>query len=126
MSCVRIKITYLFGIHACAGTLNAVHNLSVVKSNLSILITWEAPFTLNITNTEPDITYRVNISSMSYVVHTECNVTQTEFLYTITHELLCQTNDFYVTVTPINGAGHGVSEKRRFQCKCIRLCNMIY
>jgi hypothetical protein len=108
------------------GRLNAVHNLSVTKSNLSIIIFWEAPFTLNITNTEPDITYCVSISSMaqSYFAPniepaTECNITQTEFLYTTTHEFLCQNNDFYVTVTPINGAGHGHSEKTRFQCKYI-------
>ena len=104
-----------------AGTLNAVYHLSVTKSNLTILITWEAPFTLNITNTEPDIAYCVNISAMNYFSHvdiaTECNITQTEFFYTIPHKVYCHNNDFYVTVTPVNGAGQGVSEKVRFQCK---------
>ena len=93
----------------------------MTKTNHSLLITWKAPFTLNITNTEPDVTYCINILNISngHNVVSVCNSTATEFLYTHTSEVLCHTSILKITVTPINGAGQGISEVRDIQCKAM-------
>ena len=76
-----------------------------------IRLTWDAPFTLDITGVDPDIWYRVDITvanspsntySISRVVNiTEFNFTMDDYYDTNTSVI------FEFQVTPINGAGYG-------------------
>ena len=76
-----------------------------------IHLTWDAPFSLDITGVEPDIWYRVDIteagaplssSSISRVVNiSEFNFTMSDYSDTSTSVI------YEFRVTPINGAGDG-------------------
>lgn len=88
-------------------------------SSQIIHITWVAPFTLNLTNIEPDITYCIhiidNLTGFNISINL-CNQTETEFFYPIPRNVsFCCNNDttndecnITVTVIPVNGAGKGL------------------
>ena len=51
----------------------------------SIHITWEAPFSLNLTTAEPDIQYCVdvyNVTGGEELVESICDITETFYIYT--------------------------------------------
>lgn len=108
------------------GTLDAVGSLSAKLNdvgNLSISVTWEAPFSLNLTNIEPDLTYNVLVTldgDEDILFHDSVN--EATLLYIIPqHRDLCDSHlytiIFNVTVIPVNGAGHGVPNQIQVQCK---------
>ena len=78
-----------------------------------IHLTWDAPFSLDITGVDPDIWYRVdvtvtNISLNTYSISTlvyvpEFNFTMDDYNGTNTSVL------YQFRVTPINGAGNGTT-----------------
>ena len=50
-----------------------------------ILITWEAPFSLNLTTAEPDVQYCVNVYNVTEgeeLVESRCDITETNYIYT--------------------------------------------
>ena len=79
----------------------------------TICLTWDAPFSLDITGVEPDIWYRVDIteagaplssSSTSRIVNiSEFNFTMSDYSDTSTSVI----HEF--RITPINGAGNGTT-----------------
>ena len=110
------------------GSLGSVHDLSVGSSNLSIFVVWEAPFTLNVTDTEPDITYCVHIfnDSSGHEILLTCDIFDTEFHYTFLSEAICYDHKLRITVTPVNGAGHGPSKTVVYHCKLMLSSYNIY
>ena len=79
-----------------------------------MLVTWTAPFTLDVTGVEYDITYSliiINITNETEPMIVECvvchNLTQPHFNYSPLNPL--PGHSFNFTVTPINGAGIGPS-----------------
>ena len=79
-----------------------------------MLVTWTAPFTLDVTGVEYDITYSliiINITNETEPMTVDCvvchNLTQPHFTYSPPNPL--PGHSFNFTVTPINGAGIGPS-----------------
>ena len=81
-------------------SLNSTANLTIIS------LTWEPPFTLDITGEDPDITgYCVDVTT-SMTLNSEC-VNETEFSYPVPPDAGCHVYSF--TITPINIVGHGES-----------------
>ena len=71
-----------------------------------IRLTWDAPFSLDITGVDPDIWYRIDIrvnGTSNIVASNYSNVS--EFIYTGTNASVI----YEFRVTPINGAGNGTT-----------------
>ena len=96
-----------------SGLLDAVSNLKTDSLGPVIHLTWDAPFSLDITGVDPDIWYRVDIteagaplntSSISRVVNIpEFNFTMNDYNDTSTSVI------YEFRVTPVNGAGNGTT-----------------
>ena len=90
--------------------LSAVGNLSATVLGSTISLTWEAPFSFDIVNVHPDITYRVDVinSSSSQVVHSQGEINTTQYNYTTSlspKRKACDILKF--TITPVNIVGNG-------------------
>lgn len=83
-------------------------------------MSWRAPFTLNITNKEPDVTYCVCMINMSNEIEllSVCNITENEFIYTLTNSVVCYENVIKITVTPVNEVGNGRPDTVKIHCMC--------
>ena len=93
------------------GFLSAVGSLMMTVQNSTISLTWTAPFTLDITGVDPDITYCVGVvnSTSSSTLHSECGITETEYEYPIPPDSACHDHMVTAHVTPINVVGNGTS-----------------
>ena len=94
----------------CVGQLSAVGSLNITASDSTLSLTWEPPFTLDITGVDPDITcYCVDVvdSTYSVTLHSQCNITMTEFSYPLPQDAVC--HSYVLTVSPVNVVGRGVS-----------------
>ena len=96
-------------INTLAGLLAAVGFPSVDLVDTDISLTWTAPFTLDIPNVDPDITYCVDVvnSTSSSIVLSECGITVTGFNFSIPIGRVCDNYTF--TVTPVNVVGNGTA-----------------
>ncbi len=95
----------IIGYLSDVGTPNATADLQ----NSIISLAWTCPFSLDIINF-PDITYCVDVvnSTSSLVIHSQCNITDTQYNYTVSlRSTPCDTYTF--TVTPVNIVGNGTS-----------------
>ena len=73
-----------------------------------IRLTWDAPFTLNITGVDPDIWYRVDVTVSNSPFSTYNDINFTQFNFTMDGHNGTNTSVVYeFRVTPINGAGAG-------------------
>ena len=91
-----------------AGLLDAVSNLTSKSLGEIIHLTWDAPFSLDITGVDLDIWYRVDISVDNISVRTYDNINIPEFNFTMDNDT--STSVVYqFRVTPINGAGAGTT-----------------
>ena len=101
----------LFASISSAGQLDAVTNLTNQSLVHVIHLTWDAPFSLDITGVDPDIWYRVdtavgNISLNTLFISRVVNIP--EFNFTMDGHNGANTSVIYeFQVTPINGAGNG-------------------
>ena len=92
------------------GFLDAVRSLRSTVNSTLIFVTWEPPFTLDITDVDSDITgYRVDVinSTSSVTLHSECEITETEFTYLMPPERYCYSTTFSFSITPLNIVGQG-------------------
>ena len=60
----------------------------------------------------------LNVSN-DQVLISLCSIAETEFQYTLPREVVCHDNHFKIAVTPVNGAGHGISESINLLCKAV-------
>ena len=92
-----------------AGLLPVVGNLTLTVNDSIATLSWTAPFSLDITNNDPAISgYCVDVYRAGSLVHSTCEVTETEFNYLLPPDGLCHVYTF--TVTPVNAAGNGTSD----------------
>ena len=92
-----------------SGLLPAVGSLMLSEQSTLILLTWTSPFTLDITNTDPDIAgYCVDVvnSSTLATLHSECGINVTNFTCPISPRSWCDKYTF--TITPVNVVGNGM------------------
>ena len=84
-------------------------SLSIVDINVStISLTWTPPFTLNITQVEPDIAgYCVDVTTSS-TTGSWCEIDTTGFNYSLPRDGACY--NFTFVVTPVNVVGNGIPE----------------
>ncbi|XP_064395205.1 uncharacterized protein LOC135342390 isoform X3 [Halichondria panicea] len=100
------------------GLLPAVADLAVnnVAGNCSQLnVTWDAPFSLNLTTAEPDIQYCVDVYNFTEdnLLQSECNITTTQHLFDIAYPM----GTYSFSVTPrsnIDGSLNGSSSTGQF------------
>ena len=99
------------------GPLESVSNLRFVNeaSCDSISIAWEAPFSLNLTNAEPDVLYYVDVYNITGggKVMVESVIIADQY-YTFSHANLSLSQEFKFTVTPVSnvpGAVNGTNSK---------------
>ena len=89
-----------------AGLLDAVSNLKSESLGQVIHLTWDAPFSLDITGVVVDIWYRVEISVDNISMRTYDNINTPEFNFTVDNDT--STSVVYeFQVTPINDVGYG-------------------
>ncbi len=70
-------------------------------------LNWTAPFTLDITDADPDITYCVGVVNSTSSA-TQCGINVTEFTYPIPpRRIFC--DEFEFIVIPVNVVGNGTS-----------------
>ena len=100
----------------CVGPPANLSNLESKSLGQIICLTWDAPFSLDITGVDPDIWYRVDITvdidpfntSSVNIPFTNFSVNIQEFNFTMDDYNDTSTSVIYeFRVTPINGAGTG-------------------
>ena len=92
------------------GQLDAVTNLTNQSLGQVIHLTWDAPFSLDITGVDPDIRYRADITVGNIPLGTYHNIKISEFNFTMDGHNGTNTSVIYeFRVTPINGAGNGTT-----------------
>ena len=70
-----------------------------------VTLSWTAPFSLNITTENPDISgYCVDVYSPD-LIFSQCEISETAFNYTLPSDSDCYT--VTLTVTPVNVVGNG-------------------
>ena len=92
----------------CTGFLAPVGSLQATLLNSSLTLTWMAPFSLDLTGVDPDITdycVRVFNATSSEQLHSTCQISMTEFTYQLPSDTDCHVYDF--TVFGRNGLGRG-------------------
>ena len=94
------------------GPLSAATGLTATHNATSITISWEAPWSLDVTGVDHDIWYSVLIQNVTDennptpISCTDCtNITETVYTFTPDHLSPCHVYKF--SVTPFNGAGQG-------------------
>ncbi len=77
-----------------------------------ISLTWTPHFSINV---NPDITYCVDVvnSTSSLVLHSQCNITDTQYNYTVSPRSTCTCDTYTFTVTPVTVVGNGTSASER-------------
>ena len=98
----------------CSGPPSAVVNLTATNQADSINISWDQPWSLNVTGVDHDVLYNISCYNVMDKDHptliscTDCtNITETVYTFTPDHLSPCHVYNF--SVTPFNGAGQGES-----------------
>ena len=106
---IDLSCTHIYS----AGLPDSVTNLKNESLGQIISLTWDAPFTLNITGVDPDIWYRVDIAVTNIPLNTYSISTLVyvpEFNFTMDDYNGTNTSVIYqFRVTAINGAGNGTT-----------------
>jgi len=99
-----------------AGAPSAVSNLTSIFLILEqvICLTWNVPFTLDITGVDPDISYCVEIRAVTVTdnidstpLTTNCSVYMPKFNFTMDYPNTSTSMIYEFQVTPRNDAGYG-------------------
>ena len=103
--CVHVHSTYnvLYICTFSAGLLGAVCNLTSESLGKAIHLTWDAPFSLDITGVDPDIWYHIEITVDNVPLNRYDDINITEFNFTMNDTSVI----YEFRVTPVNGAGNG-------------------
>ena len=104
---------------AFIGLLPAVGDLEVMYRDVDshFSVGWTGPFTRDITGVDPDVTYCVYVinSTSSEILHSKCEITETEFSYAAPSFSGCSM--FAFTITTVNIAGVGNSSTADYRAK---------
>ncbi len=107
--------------------LDVIGSPVLTAKGSTITLNWTAPFTLDISGVDPDITYCVDVVNFtsSATLHSECGINRTEFTYlVVSTNAGCDIIQFIVN--PINIVGNGTTstisyfgaEYRKLIAKC--------
>ena len=97
-----------------SGLLDEPGNVSVSSGSRTITISWSAPFSLDVTDVDPDIWYSVLIYNVTdetavSVPYPNCiNITETFCVFTPDYPSPCHKYNF--TIIPQNGVGNGTAD----------------
>ena len=99
-------------IYYNAGYLGAVGHLTLIDHNFNIFLVWTRPFTLDITEVEPDICgYCVEISAeFEDEIPSSCEIMMPHFNFTLPYKSVCYTYNF--TVYALNVVGNGTRRNK--------------
>ena len=92
-----------------------MHSLQAMESDSELLLTWDAPFTLDITDVNPDVNYTVQIylvNSSSTTLISEYSIVSTEFNTPIPDLEVC--DRIFIVVIPVNEAGNGMKTEMSY------------
>ena len=105
----------------CLGPPSAVADLKTTRNATSITISWEAPWSLDVTGVDHDVHYNISCFNVTDennptpISCTDCtNITETVYTFTPDHLSPCHVYKF--SVTPFNGAGQGESSGNATNC----------
>ena len=107
----KLSVTQIhFMICYHTGTPSSVTDLETSGNSTSVTISWTAPFSLDVTDVDPDIWYSVLIYNVTdeptAIPCTDCiNITETHYTFTPDYPSPCQ--EYIFSVIPLNGAGQG-------------------
>ncbi len=106
----NIEWTYILSYVGLLGAIESLKSNPIILDSI-ISLTWTPPFSLDIPNVDPDITYCVGVvnSTSSLVINSQCGITDTQYNYTVSlDDIMCDA--YYIfTVTPVNIVGNGTS-----------------
>ena len=82
---------------------------------MTTYLNWTAPFSFDILDVDPDITYCVDVvnSSSSAVLYSQCGINVTMFMYPYPFHVGCKV--FLFNVTPVNIVGNGTVRTADFR-----------
>ena len=91
--------------------MGRVNITSVSIQDQSVTIMWKAPFTLDLTNVDPDITYCVDVmdSLNNTLYYSQCGINTTSVTIPLDTDLCT-----VYTITPVNPAGNGTKDTNLF------------
>ena len=110
-------------LNILTGLLSSVGDLNTNSSASSIIISWSAPFSLDVTGVDPDIWYSVLIYNVTdetavSVPYPNCiNISETSCVFRPHPLSPCHMYMYNFTVIPYNGAGQGESSQN-ISTKC--------
>ena len=96
------------------GPVSKVVDIRVRSKSSSVIVSWTPPFSLDVTDVDPDVWYSLLIYNMTDDnsttdnLCTDCtNITETN--YTFTHEYFSHSHVYNISIVSLNGAGEGDS-----------------
>ena len=96
------------------GPVSKVVDLRAWSNASSVTVSWTPPFSLNVTDVDPDVWYSLLIYNMTDEnsrtdnLCTDCmDINETN--YTFTHEYFSHSHVYNIFLVPLNGAGEGNS-----------------
>ena len=101
----NIIISRITPTHNFSGLLSAAGSLNITASDSTLSLTWEPPFTLDVTNVDPDITgYCVDVinSTSSVTLQSECGINTTMYTYPLPD------GSIHCTVVSFNTVPHNI------------------
>ena len=89
-------------------------DIRVRSKSSSVTVSWTPPFSLDVTDVDPDVWYSLLIYNMTDENSTTVNLCTdcmdiNETNYTFTHEYFSHSHVYNITVIPWNGVGEGES-----------------
>ena len=89
----------------CVDFLAAVGDLRVGMQDSQVFVNWTAPFTLDISNVEDDISgYCIDVVNITSLF-SQCGINATEINLSLSLDDVCHM--YRITVTPVNVVGQG-------------------
>lgn len=95
------------------GPLSAVSGFIATSNAKTVTISWTAPFSLDLTDIDPDVQYILNCydvteETVRLIPCEDChNINTTQYKFTPNHTSPC--HKYFFSVIPRNGAGEGES-----------------
>ena len=90
------------------GLLATVGDTQINLVDGTLCLSWTPPFTLDITNVDPDLYYIIEITSTANTENPltiSCDDCSSEYKFTVNNSSPC--DSFTFIVVPVNGAGNG-------------------
>lgn len=106
-----------------AGILSSVGDLNVTSHDAFLVISWTAPFSLDVTGVDHDVWYSVLVYNVTEkqtaITCTDCiNTTETNYTFVLDYHNNIICHKYIFTVIPFNGAGKGQPSSENITTEC--------